>query len=178
MTPYRSVDHALRSAYLQDERPIIKTPSCFKIGGGGAVSEFWVGLGPWHRVAQSGMTHAVARDYLSGTLLAVMEMYYLSPSISAKDTWCGVVAEALWVEMAEYPDHDYLVDVCREWSGLRREKTERQWEADIGVSAKTLQRWRLGRDRYSSGASQILDGWLGRVRAELAPVFRDNGLIP
>lgn len=173
--PYSCADHALRAAYRDEAMQICKVSDA--LSGKGAE------LTPWERLTESSMIIAAMREALPERLRDVIDVYYTVPEgmtlANRKERLARLISYRLTMVMPSV-DRWYLCDVVREWADNKRARvaTDQQWAKRLGVSLRTLHRWRCGRkQRDAAGIMAELDRllYVGWETVDLA--FVERGIV-
>lgn len=174
---YKSVSHALRSAYFTAAKDPYKRPAmntvCDPMAKGEPVS--------WDELAgQAGMIFSEIREHLTENQKAVVDALYIVPETKSfemqKINACLALAEDLSKEHSI--DLLYLQAAVTGWSGITMVHSEQWWADKLGKTTRTLRHWRHGNvQRHKPGIFGSLDFRLDMARSKLSPAFRENGWI-
>lgn len=180
--PYKSVRHALGDAYRWEAIHPVEISSIYRDLRGGTVKiRNGSNLSALDNVAQAAMTIAFTRRTIPEHARDIVELWYTVPEgivlEGRKENLSRLMGDRLRESVKA--DKWFLVDVAREWSGLKPERDSAAWAVELGRDETTIRLWRNGRpSKYTIGAFQILDGMLTAAESELFLPMREAGLIP
>lgn len=149
---YASVEQALAFAYGMEARVVCKLS--WGLGRGGT------GGDPYARHAEAAMVIALTRRTLKGVVRAAVEAAHTVPAErwlrARKQAACACLARHTRGPM--WPNRFYVLDVAREWAGLRRDHDDAWWAEHLGLSERRLRQLKHGRrDRGTFGLMGQLD---------------------
>ena len=178
--PYRSVQHALRSAFAHEGHVICKSPMLF--GSRMSASD----LTPWDRAAQSAIVIRLLHENCRLPVIRAAMAQYMPGDIDhprgTLTTKAAAIADcarhvATYPHLGGYPDA-YLRDVVCLWADEPPSQDEPAWMADLGKSSRMLRNIKFGNSqRGRPGVCTLLDGLLDESRDVLGEVFSVRGLV-
>ena len=180
LPPYGSVEEALSVAYGMEARAVCPVSRAFACLRGGTVRRDRA-LTVWDRHAQAAMIGQLVHRTLKGPERASLDGRFTVPADAslAQRQRGACYGLALWVHwrLKRAPVW-YVVDVTREWCGLKRDHTEVWWQGHLGVSESTLRRLKYGRrDRDQPGVFSLLDALYEAALGKLEQPMRENGWL-
>ena len=179
--PFRSVDGALRFAYLTEGRSVVKISSLLGQMRGSTVRGKSRSDGPWDDHAQAAMILALTDRTLRPRLLVCVRGMYTQPNDPMlelrKQTDYRLLAEIVRESRPEIP-HWYAVDVIREWARDRRHHTDAWWSEHLGIHPRKLSYFNLGRrDRDQPGITPLMNDLLAVATSDLHVPMLEAGLL-
>ena len=163
--PFRDADEALRFAYY----------TIAKKGLGVKGTLGWVGVGgdftPAEAMAQASMIISTMRDHLRDPFKAAIEgAFTIANDWPSRNEKAGHLKRlSPWINC---PRRDYKMHCLGAWSGMHQINEDR-WARRIGVTPRTLQRWRNGND----GVTVQADKYLTMALNVCDDVFVEAGLV-
>ena len=134
------------------------------IGGGGELS-------PAEQMAQAAMIINVVRDRVgypfTHAIQGAMRIAVDSPSRDEKYGHLKILARLI-----DCPNRKYKMQCLGAWSGVHK-PDDRRWAKRIGVTTRTLYRWRDGENGVTRQADHFLNVGLN-IATDL---FQENGIL-
>jgi len=162
--PFASAEDALRHAYHTIAKKEIGLRGTLGIGGGGELS-------PAEQMAQAAMIINVVRDRVgypfTHAIQGAMRIAVDSPSRDEKYGHLKILARLI-----DCPNRKYKMQCLGAWSGVHK-PDDRRWAKRIGVTTRTLYRWRDGENGVTRQADHFLNVGLN-IATDL---FQENGIL-
>lgn len=168
--PYPSAEAALRNAYYLLANPELGLRGCMveSTGGGGGT--------PQEQIASAAMTVQLVKETITDPYLAAIEGGLVVVNWSCQDAWSQrkIKFNALLRlgTRIDCPNSQYKQKALAAWSGLHPVDDER-WASKLGLTTRTLRRWRHGDRGICTTADQLLRIALGMAETEM----RNVGLV-
>ena len=185
--PYRSVRHALASAFAFESHGICSSPALFA-----RRSMPWVSqnrqerMTPWDRAAQSAIVIRLLHENCREHVIAAATAQFMPGEVTnprgvllSKAQGIDTCARHVqsYPHLSGYPD-DYLRDVVCLWADELPSMSEPEWMAELGKSSRMLRNIKFGNSqRGTPGVCQLLDDLLDEGAQVLGEVFSSRGLI-
>lgn len=176
---YDSVEQALSRSYAVAGSLIYKGPSFFESMRGSTVRGET--MTPWDRLADACNVIAMCDDVMTVKHQLVVKAHYTSPaplSIKQKIQYTSILSAYLYTHQCKQGNRFFIMDVVREWTGLKRHHTDTWWAEHMGCKSNTIHYLKLGRkNRPAKGIVEVLDSWLYVAHRECEIPLINNGLI-
>jgi len=163
--PFASAEDALRHAYHTIAKKEIGLRGTLGVGGGGDLS-------PAEQMAQAAMIINTVRDNIRNpfgcAIQGAMRIAVDIPSRNIK--FAHLEALGIWVNC---PNNSYKLHALGMWSGLHQ-PNDKRWAERIGVSTRTLYRWREGKP---NGVTRQADQFLKVALNIATDIFKEVGIM-
>lgn len=162
--PFRSAEDALRHAYHTIAKKEIGLRGTLGVGGGGELS-------PAEQMAQAAMIINVVRDKVGYPFdHAIQGAMRIAVDATSRDDKYYHLREL--ARLINCPNPRYKMHCLGAWSGAHR-PDDRRWARRIGVTTRTLFRWRDGADGVTRQADHFLHVGLNIAK----DLFEENGIL-
>lgn len=184
-TPYRSVRHALARAFAGEERVICKSPALLGSRGGGS------DMTPHDHAAQDAIVVSLVYQQCDEAAVAAATAQYMPDALTMPRGVTYTKNGAIRALAERVREHElfadlpalYVIDLIRQWAGLRPGRSEAGWIDVMGKSSRTMRNIKNGANAAGNrkprpGVYTLLDDWLESAEREMRPAMRERGLIP